>query len=362
MKTFVKILLGILTILLGIMILLTDIMSFVKPISVLYLFNPLTLFFSGFVVTMLFLIIFWFICKSWRMAAYGIIILLISLPNIMRTYSLHPKYEVKSDKNAISLMSYNVHLFSFFENGAVMGDSILNYIYSQNNDIVCLQECFYYKDGKHTLQYIKNKMKHYKYYHIEILNKNRRYAKCLAIFSKFPIVDSKKIELNALYHGAVHTKLLVGNDTLNVINCYLQSNQLTKEDKNVVPELIYQVTDTVAGIRAKIYDKLIKAGMERGRQADIISDYTHNMNRNTIICGDINDIPASYVYRRIRGALDDSFLMLPSKHLGSTYHEGIYNFRIDYVFITNNIIPLEFTIDKQKMSDHYPIILNFKIN
>ncbi|MCQ2336163.1 MAG: endonuclease/exonuclease/phosphatase family protein [Paludibacteraceae bacterium] len=362
MKIFIRIVLGLLTVILGISILCTDVMSFIKPISTLYLLNPLTLFFSGFAIAILFLAVYWAICRKWGMFTLCIFALLVSIPNILKTYSLNPKYEVKSEKGSISIMSYNVHLFSFFENGAVIGDSILNYISEQNTDVVCMQEFFYYKDGKHTLQYIKNKLKHYKYCHVEILNKNRRYVKGLAIFSKFPIVSTEKIELNALYHGAVNSSVVMGKDTVNVVNCYLQSNQLTKEDKRVVPELISQVTDTVSGLKAKIYDKLIKAGMERTRQADIIRNYTRDMRSNAIICGDMNDIPASYVYRRIRGTLNDSFLMLPAKDLGSTYHEGFYNFRIDYIFITDNIIPLEFSTDKQEMSDHYPIILNFKIN
>ena len=296
------------------------------------------------------------------MFAFCILVLLVSTPNLLKTYSLNPKYEVKSERGSISIMSYNVHLFSFFENGAVIGDSILDYISAQNSDIVCMQEFFYYKDGKHTLQYIKNKLKHYKYCHVEILNKNRRYAKGLAIFSKYPIIANERIGFETLYHGAVNSSVVMGKDTVNIVNCYLQSNQLTKEDKNVVPELISQVTDTVSGLRAKIYDKLIKAGMERTKQADIIRGYTRDMRSNAIICGDMNDIPASYVYRRIKGTLNDSFLMLPAKDLGSTYHEGLYNFRIDYTFITDNIIPLEFSTDKQEMSDHYLIILNFKIN
>ena len=42
---------------------------------------------------------------------------------------------------------------------------------------------------------------------------------------------------------------------------------------------------------------------------------------------------------------------------GYTFHEGLYKFRIDYIFISDNIKPCEFSIDKQPMSDHYPIQL-----
>ncbi|MBO7368142.1 MAG: endonuclease, partial [Paludibacteraceae bacterium] len=104
--------------------------------------------------------------------------------------------------------------------------------------------------------------------------------------------------------------------------------------------------------------KLVIASLERCSEAEKMADEIEKINRNMIVCGDMNDIPASYVYRTMLGNMKDAFLLMHSfPNAGVTFHEGIYNFRIDYFFISDNIKPCEFSIDKQPMSDHYPIQL-----
>lgn len=365
MRTFFNVILGILTVIVGVALLLTDVISYVQPISALYMLCPLTLFFSTLFILTIFLTIYWFFGGKWRMGLICALLLAASVPNMLKTYSITPKYETKSNPKALSVMTYNVHLFDWFEgsDGIKNADKIFDYINSTGADIVCLQEFLYYPTGTHTLEYVKSKMPGYPYSEIEVVNNSRRVAKCVATFSKHPIVDSERIDFGSSCHGALKTRVAVGTDTLTVVNFYLKSNQLTQQEKDLVPDTSnpQDTADVTQSVYAKIYTKLVKASLERCTQAEKLAEELSGVNEKLIMCGDMNDIPASYSYRTLSDGMNDAFLNMTAWSLGSTYHEGLYNFRIDYIFTSKDLTPVEFNLDEQKMSDHYPLVLKFTL-
>ncbi|MBQ1752831.1 MAG: endonuclease/exonuclease/phosphatase family protein [Paludibacteraceae bacterium] len=362
MRTFIRVLIGILTVATGFLLLLTDIMSYVRPSTTLYTLCPLTLFFSTFVVIIFFLAVYWFIRKRWIIGSFCIIMLAVSTPNMLRTYCSVPDYETVHNPDGIRFLSYNVHLFSWFENekGIDNANKMLDYIAATGSDVVCLQEFLYHNSGTYTLSYIKEKLKSYPYSHIEVLSHNRRVSKCIATFSKYPIVEQKAVKFDVPYHGAIISAINIKGTVYNVVNCYLKSNQLTEQEKDLTPDYIgtKPADKSAKGLISRVYNKLVKASLERCNEAETVAREIEKINRNMIVCGDMNDIPASYVYRTMRGHMKDAMLLTHSfPNAGVTFHEGIYNFRIDYFFISDNIKPCEFSIDKQPMSDHYPIQL-----
>lgn len=362
MRTFIRVLIGILTVATGFLLLLTDIMSYVRPSTTLYTLCPLTLFFSTFVVIIFFLAVYWFIRKRWIIGSFCIIMLAVSTPNMLRTYCSVPDYETVHNPDGIRFLSYNVHLFSWFENekGIDNANKMLDYIAATGSDVVCLQEFLYHNSGTYTLAYIKEKLKSYPYSHIEVLSHNRRVSKCIATFSKYPIVEQKAVKFDVPYHGAIISAINIKGTVYNVVNCYLKSNQLTEQEKDLTPDYIgtKPADKSAQGLISRVYNKLVKASLERCNEAETVAREIEKINRNMIVCGDMNDIPASYVYRTMRGHMKDAMLLTHSfPNAGVTFHEGIYNFRIDYFFISDNIKPCEFSIDKQPMSDHYPIQL-----
>lgn len=362
MRTFIRVITGILTVITGFLLLLTDIMSYVRPSTTLYMLCPLTIFFSTFVVILFFLTIYWLIRKRWIIAGFCVIMLAVSAPNMLRTYCSVPKFETAHNPNGIKFLSYNVHLFSWFENEKGIGEAnkMLDYIVASGSDVVCLQEFLYHNNGTYTLSYIKEKLKDYPYCHIEILSQNSRVSKGIATFSKYPILGQRTIKFDVPYHGAIISAINIKGKVYNVVNCYLKSNQLTEQEKDLVTDYTNSKPSdkSAKGIISRVYNKLVTASLERCNEAEKVALEVDKINSNMVVCGDMNDIPASYVYRTMKSHMNDSFLLMSSfPNAGSTFHEGLYNFRIDYIFISDNIEPCEFSIDKQPMSDHYPIQL-----
>ena len=275
-----------------------------------------------------------------------------SIPNLLRTFSFSPKLETKNTENSISLLSYNAHYFNFFES-----DNAMDYIKYCNSDVICIQEFAVSNSlkSKFSLVAIKLALYKYPYSHIEFFSSNKNMKKGIATFSKYPIIKKEKLNIESNNHGAINSYIKIKKDTLQVINCYLESNRLTIKDKDISKWEKEKEREQIKNI----YNKLSDAANKRRKQAEKVISKKNN-KLPSIVCGDMNDVPSSFVYRRLRGDYNDAFLSL-GKGLGNTFHEGIYNFRIDYIFFNNFVDGHLFSVDKINKSDHYPILFKFEL-
>ena len=81
-----------------------------------------------------------------------------------------------------------------------------------------------------------------------------------------------------------------------------------------------------------------------------------------ILCGDFNDTPMSYTYRRVQKAgYKDTFISV-GQGIKPTYAGKLPLLRIDYIWANDKVTPLRFYRCRQKASDHHPVILDFSIN
>ena len=77
-------------------------------------------------------------------------------------------------------------------------------------------------------------------------------------------------------------------------------------------------------------------GVIRARQADQVMRLVDESPYPLIVCGDFNDTPASYTYRKTKGDLEDSFLAA-GKGYGYTYRYLRKLLRIDYLFYSPGV-------------------------
>jgi endonuclease/exonuclease/phosphatase family metal-dependent hydrolase len=81
-----------------------------------------------------------------------------------------------------------------------------------------------------------------------------------------------------------------------------------------------------------------------------------------IICGDMNNSAYSYVYRSVKGSLNDAFEEAGSG-FGNTYHFKYYPARIDYIFADSAMKVKNFECFQDFVnSDHYPIMARFSLD
>ena len=100
----------------------------------------------------------------------------------------------------------------------------------------------------------------------------------------------------------------------------------------------------------------------RGDHARQLREFIDDSPKNLIVCGDMNDISASHVYRVIRGNdLNDAWCDV-GRGYAYTYNRHGLCYRIDHVFYRGDLQAVSATRLKGGSSDHYPIMVTFDIS
>jgi endonuclease/exonuclease/phosphatase family metal-dependent hydrolase len=178
-----------------------------------------------------------------------------------------------------------------------------------------------------------------------------------AIFSKFPIIDQGNIVFPNSNNNVVFADIKKGKDIIRVYNMHLQSIKISP-DVNEINENIDALNQ---GKSQRLYSRITKAFKQQQQQAEIIKEHKTDCPYPIIICGDMNNSAFSYVYRNIKGKLNDSFEEAGTG-FGATYKFRYYPARIDYIFADENMTVKKFeSFSDFENSDHYPIMAKFSM-
>ena len=287
--------------------------------------------------------------KTWQ---YSLLALIIAVPGFMKSFSVK---KALVEEGNIKIMSYNTAQFYDItdtqRDHASVKTDIIEVINSYNPDIVCFQECGSF--SKKSLKSFADKI-NCKYYVNELSG--------ILIFSKYPLEDDEFTDnFNAAStFGTVKLVNAGGLGKFYVECVHLLSYGLTHDEIEYIHDAKHYIDDSETKGKS-LMSKLKYGFKDRTEDTQIIMK---NMRKNgfpIIICGDFNDTPMSYTYRQMRKTgLKDAFLQV-GHGVGRTYCGRLPLLRIDYFWYNENIIPMTFTRHKQKLSDHYPIVMSFNV-
>lgn len=304
--------------------------------------------------------IYWVILKKWLMT-FILILTFVTCWIPFSTYCpFHIKTNVLPQENMIKILSYNVMSFAYKNHTKESPNKIIRYIAESNADIVCLQE--YMVSKRANLMDSKDVAKALPMYpyiaEIIFSPPGKRYKYGLALLSKYPITKSRKIDISSAYNGASVHEINVKGKHITVFNNHLESFKLTAEDRTNYSDMItHGNLESFDGLRGSIRQKLGQAFRIRAGQATIISSEIRKANSYyTVVCGDFNDTPISYVHRTIQGPLVDAYAE-SGFGLGISYNQNFFLFRIDHILHSPNIKSYNCRVDTRvNLSDHYPIL------
>lgn len=280
-----------------------------------------------------------------KMALILFVVMLLGVPTFMTYYGTNRDNEPDASYD-IELMSYNVRYFDMYgwSNNKKTKEKLFDFLNSYSGNILCLQEYPVRENAIRKIDIIRN-MSSYRYRYI---------YKDMAIFSRLPIVGQGKIDFDPKYSSScIWADIATTNDTIRVYSIHLESFRFNKEDRKAVQNIS---TDGAKNIMTK----LVNANKHRARQAELIKQNTLKSPHKIILCGDFNDTPLSYTYRRLQEDLSDSFID-KGRGLGNTYIGEFPSFRIDYILHSPELKTINYTRKKEVLSDHYPITCKLKI-
>ena len=260
-----------------------------------------------------------------------------------------PDYD--EERRMFTLLTYNT--LNFIDNQYIYPDSTnrtVSFILSTDADIVCLQECGYigaFGPLCVTHEQTDSLMERYPYRHV---GKNGQ-----TMLSKFPFlpIPLRREQDDEAQFAAYRTN--IHGHVTTIFNVHLQSLGLTTSDR----ELFLQMTSvdrkqSLAHIRSQLLDKLFAGFEQRARQADRIALWTQAFDdTNILLCGDFNDVPASYTYRLIRKAgLHDAYRET-AFWPGVTHYADNFYFRIDHILYRGGLKAVNVHRGNVRSSDHY---------
>ncbi len=243
-------------------------------------------------------------------------------------------------------MSYNVRLFNKFNwnQKANIPTQIAKLVENKNPDILCVQE---YSDLE------KTQFSEYKYK--QVFKEGKNIIVGNAIFSKYKIIDKGVINFPNSTNNAVYADIVKGKDTLRIYSMHLQSIKISTD---IGDDEIQKMDESKTKY---IFRKISNAFTKQQEQALLLKEHYSECKYKKVICGDMNNSAFSFVYRTIKGSMQDTF-ETSGAGFGKTYNFKYYPARIDYIFADKSIQIKSFeTLNEFYNSDHFPLISRLEI-
>jgi endonuclease/exonuclease/phosphatase family metal-dependent hydrolase len=307
---------------------------------------PLLLLINGFLLISL-------ILAKRKLAILPLIALIIGWKFVGVTFQIRTDPEVKS---GLSVLSYNVHMFSYnnSESGKNNSKNLIQWLQDNPSDIKCFQE-FYHDPTTPSRNTLKRLGKDTGYNHFYQVIQGNPKARTfgMAIFSKYPIVNEGVVLDSRSTNGIIFADIKVEKDTFRIYNAHLESMNIPSGDLKDFEGIKENYRLTLR--------KLKRGQVARASQLEILMEHMENSPYANILVGDFNDVPYSYTYFTLRNIMNNGFEKA-GKGFGFTYNKVLFFLRIDNIFYDDLLEILNFTTHTEvDYSDHYPISATFSL-
>lgn len=257
-----------------------------------------------------------------------------------------------SIENEIKILSYNVGRFS-----SGKGDfgsnlkGISQLVKEENPDIITFQE---YRTSD-TLD-IKRNFPNYpfvqqRFFHF---SKGKQFVGNI-ILSKYPIISSGKIPFTNTTNLATYSDIDIGGKVTRIYNLHLESNSIS------LTSMIKKINGTYEEFSnevSNVHQKVKKSNNRRSEQVKMVIEHIEKCPFASIVCGDFNDTPMSYSFRKLYDGRKDTFKER-GNGFGATYATLWPLLRIDYILTPERYTITDHKTRRVRYSDHYPIMAKF---
>lgn len=314
----------------------------------------------------IFFLVWWlFIKRKWALVSAIAIVLGGGQISNFFAFNFWAGFNETKKENHIRIASWNVARFvEMIKNnnkGSQTRYKMLQQIRQVNADILCMQEfsSSINPDWYNNIVAVSKGLNYPYYYFSHDWDGDRLFSGNV-IFSRFPIADTGMVRYPrpTLTEALVFVDLKTGNDKLRIYTTHLQSNQFRRADISKIEEL--KGGKGVLGNAPHIFSKLITAIEHRAIQANVVEQIIGDSPYPVILCGDLNDVPNSYIYNTVKGNLQDAFLQ-KGFGIGRTYSSISPTLRIDYIFADAGFKVDQFKRVTTNYSDHYMIVADLEL-
>ena len=245
----------------------------------------------------------------------------------------------------LSILTWNTARMGGFQKPEK--NEVLQYLVAQDADVICLQEVDVYKNARYlTLPEVKQVLsKKYPYSYLDFSVYDSRHQFGTMVWSKYPLINKQSIHYETRGNLSNRCDVLVGQDTIRLINNHLESYSFTSGD-----------LENVDLIRVK-WRRAIPL---RNKQAQIVRKEIETSPYPVIVVGDFNSVALSFAYWHISRGLHDAWNTVHPWSWGATYEYKGIGLRIDYILCSDPLTPVSCEVPDAPGSDHKPVRATLK--
>ncbi len=337
----------------------------------------LPLFSVGFAYGWLFLfMLLWPWFKTHKRVAYALVLLLLTgAPPAAVTFSVgwQKDFLEKRQNNALRIMQWNSNSLPGYDIGWTNNPHLFkrkaaaDFIHRYQPDILCIQDFSDIVDRRmysnitlmtDTLEYPHAHLAKFGF----TLNKYGKVSNYIGIFSKQPPV-TKGIHWYSSYafpEAIVWADFLLNGRLVRVVSTHFQSMHFFSHTQFANVVLPYwQKPDSAIIMNPGILFKLRHFQQRHLLQAKELRRFLDTCSVPVILGADLNTVPANYVYRIVKGELNDGF---PGSKtgLGATYNYLAPNLRIDYLLNDKKLTPQVWKHHENGFFDHDHLMADYQ--
>lgn len=257
----------------------------------------------------------------------------------------------------LTVATYNVDAFNHEHTGYSCKE-IASYMRNLQADILCFQE--FGINDEFGVDSIAAVLSDWPYYFIPISPEGKHLLQ-LAVFSRYPIKEENLIVYPDSKNCSLWCDIEINGRTIRLFNNHLQTTEVSQNKRKLEKGLRTDDSQRVERAALGLIDGLHENFRKRAAQADILKQLIAASPYPTIVCGDFNSLPSSYVYHTVKGdKLQDGFQMSGHGYM-YTFKFFKHLLRIDYILHSPELNSTDYFSPDLNYSDHNPVVMRVKL-
>ena len=312
-------------------------------------------------------VVYWLVRRV-RFAAISLLAILLGWNTFQKHFGFNgqvpPSVVASPDTADIRVLTYNVHFFRQFDQEGTkltIRQQAMAVMDSVSPDVICIQEFYTRQKGEYDMAEAFERDINMPYQYISPTSSNDYEAYGMAIFSRYPIVGSGVLpEHEYGVNRIIYADIAKSGRVIRVYNVHLRSFGFQKEDYDFINNLSKTLEKDAASTK-RIGARLKYAFTARSAQAVALRQHSQACDLPYLIAGDFNDTPLSYAVNEVSADMKNAFRE-KGRGWGVTYNGDFPNFQIDYILSSNAFDVRHYQIIETKLSDHYPVWADLRLN
>lgn len=305
----------------------------------------------------------WLAGRQLITAATGVVTLLACWGPLETYFPLQTAKEAEPGQQTFKMITWNIlhtdDLRPKSPEDTTLRSRAFQYIIDSGADFVCFQEIF----GPYTKEYcrwdpaqLRKLDQTYPYYAGGTYND-------LYILSKYPVEILGRPVTDDPFRQSynIFRIHMPGGRELTVADVHLPSFQLSDKERQVITDVkdSQSAKSSAREFKGTILEKLGRAFKTRDEMAEDLIDKLSHYRGALIVCGDFNDVPSSWCYRKfIKAGFTDAFTQTNFWNT-HTFNEHLMYFRLDQILYRGPLQALSMERGDIDSSDHYPFTATF---